>query len=66
LNKKLAIKRHTKEKVIVIMDKFEQVVAKVDGFIAQYPSVTQYGEKSSVFREQHSQATIIMLKCVYV
>jgi len=27
------------------MDKFEQAVAKVDGFIAQYPSVTQYGKK---------------------
>lgn len=42
------------------MDKFEQALAKVDGFIAQYPSVTQYGKKSSVFRGQNSQATTVV------
>ena len=50
------------------MDKFEQALAKVDGFIAQYPSVTQYGKKSSVFpwAKFSGYYCSIIFKCVYV
>lgn len=48
------------------MDKFQQVVAKVDGYIAQYPSVTQYGEWEKFGVSARKIQGTIMFKCVFM